>query len=151
MFSKLRQDLELLSLGSYFAQVLEAVSPEICELMTEALLHRVVRPYLSASLHWMRLENDRRLVSNWTPWCTLNCLLVLFTLAALPGNVLWQEELRAALQKAAVGMDNYFDATGEDGCCTEGVRYYRHGALSFFAAAELLFCFFLGLCIKHIV
>ncbi len=28
MFSRLRQDLELLSLGSYFAQVLEAVSPE---------------------------------------------------------------------------------------------------------------------------
>lgn len=117
---------------------LEAVSPEICELMTEALLHRVVRPYLSSSLHWMRLENDRRLVSNWTPWCTLNCLLVLFTLAALPGNVLRQEELRAALQKAAVGMDKYFDATGGDGCCTEGVRYYRHGALSFFAAAELM-------------
>lgn len=118
---------------------LEAVSPNLPEMMEEALLHRVVRPYLTADVHWMRLnKNDGRMVANWTPWCTMNCLLVLFTLGALPHKPVEEEALRAALQKAAVGMDAYYDAMGEDGCCAEGVRYYRHGVLSFFTAANLM-------------
>ncbi|MBR4888323.1 MAG: heparinase II/III family protein, partial [Clostridia bacterium] len=118
---------------------LAEVSPNLTEMMEEALLHRVVRPYLTADVHWMRLnKNDGRMVANWTPWCTMNCLLVLFTLAALPHKPVGEMELRDALQKAAIGMDAYYDAMGEDGCCAEGVRYYRHGVLSFFAAANLM-------------
>ena len=48
------------------------------------------------------------------------------------------EDLPAYVQQAAYSIDCFLKDYGDDGCCSEGVQYYRHAALTMFNALDLL-------------
>ncbi len=135
-------------LRNAFAQV----SPFISKAVNRHLETRIFRPYLEQHFWWM--GDGVSPMNNWTSWCTQNVLLAAFTRdsalaaaspdapTALPGMTFsaaeWQENRQRMFQKASRSLDYFLEAYGEDGCCDEGAQYYRHAALTFFEAAEVL-------------
>ena len=97
---------------------LDAVSPEIVNSVRKAIAERVMKPYLSAHFWWMG-DGDEPMC-NWTPWCSMNALLC--------SAILHYNEL-AVVKKAAHSLDCFLKDYGEDGCCNEGVQYYRAAGL----------------------
>lgn len=126
----------LLACAAYLLkEELDAVSPFIVTMIGEALLRRIIRPYLSYHFWWMGQGDEP--MCNWTVWCTQNVLLTAFltpwsdaSLAELP--------LSAILRKASESCDYFLKDYGEDGCCDEGAQYYRHAGLCLFGAMSIL-------------
>lgn len=111
---------------------LDSDSPMICERIRQELDRRIINPYLNSHFWWM--GNDDEPMCNWTPWCTQNALLTAFILP-------YDDETRTkVLQKALYSMDCFLKDYGEDGCCSEGAEYYRHAALTFFNAMDIMNC-----------
>ncbi|MEF2071101.1 heparinase II/III domain-containing protein [Consotaella aegiceratis] len=109
---------------------LDAISPLIGERIRREIQTRIVTPYLDRHFWWM--GNGDEPMCNWTVWCTQNVLLAAFTTGQS------QETKRRVVEKAAHGMDAFLKDYGEDGCCEEGVLYYRHAGLCLFNAMEVL-------------
>lgn len=114
---------------------LDAVSPFIISSIEEALLRRIIRPYLNFHFWWMGQGSEP--MCNWTVWCTQNVLLTAFLTP-------WSDAARSNLalntivQKAAESCDCFLKDYGEDGCCDEGAQYYRHGGLCLYGAMSIL-------------
>jgi hypothetical protein len=93
---------------------------------------RVISPYLARSdCWWMALNGESP--SNWTTWCTSNCLgaaLLVETDAA---------RRAAVVQKACRSLDRFVDAYAEDGGCDEGPMYWNFAAGCLFDSLEMLF------------
>ena len=109
---------------------LDSISPEIDDRILRELRTRMVEPYLNNHFWWM--GNGDEPMCNWTPWCTQNVLLTVFSTgqsAAVKEKVLHQ---------AAYSLDCFLKDYGEDGCCDEGAQYYRHGSLCLFNALEVM-------------
>lgn len=114
---------------------LDKVSPFITACIEEALLRRIIRPYLDFHFWWMGQGSEP--MCNWTVWCTQNVLLTAFLTP-------WSRDAKASLplytilQKAAESCDYFLKDYGEDGCCDEGAQYYRHGGLCLCGAMSIL-------------
>lgn len=114
---------------------LDEVSPFISACIEEALLRRIIRPYLDFHFWWMGQGSEP--MCNWTVWCTQNVLLTAFLTP-------WSRDAKASLplytilRKAAESCDYFLKDYGEDGCCDEGAQYYRHGGLCLYGAMSIL-------------
>ncbi len=108
---------------------LNAVSPFIVQSVQKAIAERVMKPYLSTHFWWMG-DGDEEMC-NWTPWCTMNVLLC--------ASILHYNEL-AVLKKAAHSLDCFLKDYGEDGCCNEGVQYYRAAGLCLVDSLKIMNC-----------
>ncbi|HKM06585.1 MAG TPA: heparinase II/III family protein [Sphaerochaeta sp.] len=109
---------------------LDAISPLVVERIEENITQRVITPYLTQHFWWMGDEKEP--MCNWTPWCTQNVLIAVFS---LPTS---QEVRHKAIAQAAYSLDCFLKDYGEDGCCNEGAQYYRHAALCLFGSLEVL-------------
>ena len=109
---------------------LDAVSPAICARIECLLDERIIKPYLESHFWWMGNGDEK--MCNWTPWCTQNVLLVAASLD------MDEKMLRKIIVKASYSLDCFLKDYGDDGCCDEGAQYYRHAALCFFNAIEIL-------------
>lgn len=126
----------LLACAAYLLkEELDAVSPFIVTMIEEALLRRIIRPYLSYHFWWMGQGDEP--MCNWTVWCTQNVLLTAF-LTPWSDAFLSEIPLSAILKKAAESCDYFLKDYGEDGCCDEGAQYYRHAGLCLFGAMSIL-------------
>ena len=122
----------LLSMVYYLLKPqLEKHAPSITRRMKSELDRRIVRPYLHTHFWWM--GNGDEPMCNWTPWCTQNVLITVSTLH--PSDL---KMLRAVIRKATYSLDCFLKDYGTDGCCSEGAQYYRHAALTFYNALEIL-------------
>ena len=122
----------LLSMVYYLLKPqLEKYAPSITRRMKSELDRRIVRPYLHTHFWWM--GNGDEPMCNWTPWCTQNILITVSILH--PAD---RKMLRTVIHKAAYSLDCFLKDYGTDGCCSEGAQYYRHAALTFFNALEIL-------------
>ncbi len=113
---------------------LDAISPLIAQRLSHELQSRIITPYLTEHFWWMG-NGDKpgdEPMCNWTVWCTQNILLTTFT------QDTDQETRNAAVAKAAASIDAFLKDYGEDGCCEEGVLYYRHAGLCLFNALDIL-------------
>ena len=109
---------------------MDAVSPLLCMRIRAELEKRIIRPFLTCHFWWM--GNGDEPMCNWTPWIIQNVLLTAFL---TPQS---DADRREIIKKAFYGLDCFLKDYGEDGCCSEGVEYYRHAGLCLFNAAEIL-------------
>lgn len=122
-----------LALASYLLKdELDNISPFIRKHILSLLKERIIKPYLKEHFWWM--GNGDEVLCNWTPWCTMNILLT----AAL----LYQDDksidIRKIIEKSAYSLDCFLKDYGDDGCCNEGVQYYRAAGLCLFNAIDIL-------------
>lgn len=115
---------------SLLGNELDAVSPLITARIGREIETRIVTPYLTEHFWWMGREGERMI--NWTPWCSHNVLVAALTTVDDP------VVRRRVVDKAVASLDIFVDGYGEDGCCDEGVIYYRHAALCLFNALATL-------------
>lgn len=109
---------------------LDAVSPLITARIAREIETRIVAPYLAEHFWWMGRDGEKMI--NWTTWCTHNVLIAALTTVADEGI------RRRVVDKAAASLDFFLKDYGDDGCCDEGVLYYRHAGLCLFNAAATL-------------
>lgn len=109
---------------------LDAVSPLITERIAREIGTRIVTPYRTEHFWWMGRGDEP--MNNWTAWCTQNVLIAVMTTVADP------TVRREVIAKAAGSLDFFLKDYGDDGCCEEGVLYYRHAGLCLFNAAAIL-------------
>lgn len=109
---------------------LDAVSPLVAARIEREIGARIVAPYLNAHFWWMGRGDEP--MNNWTAWCTQNVLIAVMT------TVADMDVRRRVVEKAAASLDFFLKDYGDDGCCEEGVLYYRHAGLCLFNAAEIL-------------
>jgi hypothetical protein len=92
---------------------------------------RVLEPYLTRDDYWWMALNGQK-PSNWTTWCTSNCL----------GTALLIEtdtrRRAAAIEKACRSLDRFIEAYAEDGGCDEGPMYWNFAAGCLYDALEML-------------
>ncbi len=109
---------------------LDAISPLIAKRIQEELMRRIIRPYLESHFWWMG-DGDEPMC-NWTPWCTQNVIFAAFLVPCA------EDMRRKILEQALYSLDCFVKDYGEDGCCNEGVEYYRHAALCLFNAVSAI-------------
>jgi hypothetical protein len=93
---------------------------------------RVLQPYLSRDDYWWMALNGEA-PSNWTTWCTSNCL---GTALLLEGD---RDRRWQVLEKACRSLDRFLAAYAEDGGCEEGPMYWNFAAGCLFDSLEMLF------------
>ncbi len=114
--------------------ILDGVTPLICERILYELDKKIVKCYLSDSAHndwWM--GNGKSAPNNWDPWINSNVL----TVAALTVK---DTEIREEITKRAMGALDAFTATyHSDGGCDEGPSYWRVAGGAFYNACLVLY------------
>ncbi|WP_320128088.1 heparinase II/III family protein [uncultured Sphaerochaeta sp.] len=120
----------LATLRTLLKSELDNISPLIVQRIDENLQQRIITPYLTMHFWWM--GNGEEPMCNWTPWCTQNVLLAIFSLPT-------SEAIRhTSIAQAAYSLDCFLKDYGNDGCCNEGAQYYRHAALCLLGSLEIL-------------
>lgn len=109
---------------------LEAYAPGLPARLAREVRTRIIKPWRTRHFWWM--GDGAEPMCNWTPWCTQN---VLIATALLEHSA---AQTKAAVARAAYSLDCFLKDYGTDGCCSEGAQYYRHAALTFYNALELL-------------
>jgi hypothetical protein len=109
---------------------LDRVSPLVTARIVREVSARIVTPYLDEHFWWMGRGDEP--MNNWTAWCTQNVLVAVMTTVADAAI------RRRVVDKAAASLDFFLKDYGDDGCCEEGVLYYRHAGLCLDAAAGIL-------------
>lgn len=109
---------------------LDVVSPLIGARIVGEVETRIVTPYLTEHFWWMGRGDEP--MNNWTAWCTHNVLVAVMTTVVDPAV------RRRVVDKAAASLDFFLKDYGDDGCCEEGVLYYRHAGLCLYNAAATL-------------
>ena len=117
--------------GYLLADQLNDINPFIVKRINYEIKQRCLIPYLNGTFGWMGGPNIT--VNNWTPWCTQNTLIALFSLEDLD-----KESKKKILLKASKSLNYFLDEYGDDGCCSEGASYYRAAGLCLFNAIEVL-------------
>ncbi len=121
---------ELAVIYSLHKDRLDSIAPQLCARISFELERRIIRPYLDSHFWWM--GNGDEPMCNWTPWITQNVLIAAFLTPQTDAD------RREILKKALYGLDSFLKDYGEDGCCSEGVEYYRHAGLCFYNAADII-------------
>ena len=109
---------------------LDSITPLLCKRIASELEVRIIRPYLNGHFWWM--GNGDEPMCNWTPWITENVLLTAFLTPQTDAV------RRETVKKALYALDCFLKDYGEDGCCSEGVEYYRHAGLCLYNAADII-------------
>lgn len=119
---------------SMLKKELDTVSRDIGRRIENELMVRIVNPYLNEHFWWMGNGDgvNGEPMCNWTTWCTMNVLLVFFSINLI------EEKRFAAVQKAAYSLDCFLKDYGEDGACCEGVQYYRHAGLCLYNILDII-------------
>ncbi|HKM07996.1 MAG TPA: heparinase II/III family protein, partial [Sphaerochaeta sp.] len=120
----------LTTVRSLLKPELDKVSPLIIQRIEEIVTERIIEPYLTTHFWWMG-DGDEPMC-NWTPWCTQNVLIAIFSLSTSEAT------RQKAIVQAAYSLDCFLKDYGDDGCCNEGAQYYRHAALCLFGSLEIL-------------
>lgn len=110
---------------------LNKISSSITKRIHNELEQRILEPYLNKHFFWMGKKNQK--VNNWTPWCTQNTLIAVFSMEGIDRNI-----QQRVLEQAAESLDIFLDVYGEDGCCNEGPSYFRVAGLCLFNALEVM-------------
>lgn len=117
------------------SEELEKVSPFLPKRISMEVKKRVITPYQNSHFWWMGNGTDH--LCNWTVWCTQNVLLSYFLLTPSWHKKINQKTAHAILEKACQSTQYFLDSYGEDGCCDEGVEYYRQAALCLLNILEI--------------
>ncbi len=121
----------LLTLSYFLLKTkIDKVSCLIGKRIKHELSVRIINPYLHCHFWWM--GNGDETMCNWTTWCTQNVLLITF------GGEQSVSVRKSVLKKAFYSLDCFLKDYEEDGCCSEGVEYYRHAGLCLFNAADII-------------
>ena len=124
-------DLFAAETGAQLAVLHYLLNEELPEALLAAIekeiKQRILKPYLNNYYWWMGKEGEK--LMNWTPWCTQNVLLTAYFLTG---------DIAPYLPKACKSLDGFVRSYGDDGCCDEGVQYYRKAALALWGATELM-------------
>lgn len=108
------------------------IESSVIERVRAEIEARVLRPYLSRDdCWWMALHGEAP--SNWTTWCTSNCL---GTVLLLEDDL---ERRWQALEKACRSLDRFLAVYAEDGGCDEGPMYWNFAAGCLFDSLEMLY------------
>ena len=114
--------------------VLDGVTPLICERILYELDKKIIKCYLSDSAHndwWMGKGKSRP--NNWNPWINSNVL----TVAALTvGDLKIREEIA---RLAMSSIDEFTSIYHTDGGCDEGPSYWRVAGGALYNACLVLY------------
>ena len=100
--------------------ILDEVSPIICERIKHEVTVRVIKPYANKIYYWMGVGHPY--TSNWLPWITSNALFVASVFAD-------DKPIREHIaQKAMDSLDTLFESYSPDGGCDEGPSYWTAAA-----------------------
>lgn len=100
----------------YCRDILDEISPIICERIKYEVTVRVIKPYANKTYYWMGVGHPY--TSNWLPWITSNALFVASVFAD-------DKSIREhVVQKAMDSIDTFLESYGPDGGCDEGPSYW---------------------------
>ena len=122
---------ELAAVLYFHRDLLDSITPIICEKLEYMLHERIILPYLERNYHWLG-ENGEK-VNNWNPWIASN---VLFTAAVAESDPYAREKL---VEKVLRALDNYTASLPDDGGCDEGPGYWCEAGASYFDCLEILY------------
>ena len=116
--------------------ILDEISPVICEKIEYMVRERILQPYLKYDFWWTGNvdPNDGRLhhVNNHTTWNTGN---VLYMMSVFEKD----DKVREAfVKKGMIGIDTFINSYGMDGGCEEGPSYWGVAGAALFDCLELL-------------
>lgn len=111
--------------------ILDEVSPIICERIKYEVTVRIIKPYVNKTFSWMGHARPNR--SNWLTWITSN---VLFVAAVFADDKAIRETL---VQKALTSLDSFLSAYNFDGGCDEGPSYWSAAAGALIDSLDLLY------------
>lgn len=104
----------------YCRDILDEISPIICERIKYEVTLRVIKPYANKVYYWMGVGHPY--TSNWLPWITSNALFVASVFAD-------DKSIREhVVQKAMDSIDTFLESYGSDGGCDEGPSYWNAAA-----------------------
>jgi len=104
-------------------QRIEAFAPGITQQIFMEIDRRVIQPYLKRDFNW---KGHKGKINNWGPWCTQNILA-----AACAFYIDKKDVLQAVINESLFTLQKFLDGYRDDGCCDEGVHYYRRAGLCF--------------------
>lgn len=115
----------------YCRDILDEVSPIICERIKYEVTLRIIKPCANKTFHWM--GHDRPQKSNWLTWITSN---VLYVVSVFADDRAIREHL---VQKCLNSLDTYFESYSPDGGCDEGPSYWTAAGGSLLDCLDLLY------------
>ncbi len=111
--------------------ILDEVSPVICERIRYEVTKRIIKPYLNKTFTWMGFHFPNR--SNWLTWITSN---VLFTATVFADDLHIRERI---VEKAMGSLDSFLSAYNADGGCDEGPSYWPAAAGALLECLDLIY------------
>ena len=115
----------------YCKDILDEVSPVICERIKYEVTLRIIKPCANKTFHWM--GHDRPQKSNWLTWITSN---VLYVVSVFGDDRAIREHL---VQKCLGSLDTYFASYSPDGGCDEGPSYWTAAGGSLLDCLDILY------------
>ena len=115
----------------YCRDILDEVSPIICERIKYEVTKRIINPYVNKTFAWMGHTRPNR--SNWLTWITSN---VLFTATVFAEDTAIRERI---VEKAIASLDSFLSAYNPDGGCDEGPDYWTAAAGALMECLDLLY------------
>lgn len=112
-------------------EVLDAVTPLICERLRYEVHERITKAFLEHDMYWMGLNG--KAVNNWNPWILSN---VLGVCAILEEDTSTREAVVDRVTKCA---DNFINVYHSDGGCDEGPSYWTAAGASLYSVLEQLY------------
>ncbi len=111
--------------------ILDEISPVICERIKYEVTIRVIKPYVNKIYYWMGVGHPY--TSNWLPWITSNALFV--------GAVFADDKhIRETLvTRAMESLDTLFESYSPDGGCDEGPSYWSAAAGAVIDCLDILY------------
>lgn len=118
-------------LCSILKEKLDAITPLLCQRITNEIEARILSPFMGRDDFWWTgaVRHD---LNNWTPWIISNIMLT----ASLIIN--GRERLSGLLTRSCLMLDRYIDVLPEDGGCDEGAGYWNMAGGSLLDCLDLL-------------
>ena len=108
----------------------DKLDPIIVKDAEHVLRERILKPYMTDHFWWMGNDGYQ---NNWSPWCTQNVLLAVFSALELS-----EKEKGKAIRTAIATLDQYIDSYPDDGGCDEGASYYHAAALALWGSLYII-------------
>ncbi len=112
--------------------ILDAVTPLICDRILYELNRRITAPFLTNDSQWWMGFSGRR-INNWCPWIVSNVLTVC---ALCEKSVKIRKDV---IQKTLVILDHFTSGYHDDGGCDEGPGYWNEAGACYFDCLELIY------------
>ena len=108
----------------------DKLDPIIVKDAEHILRERILKPYMTDHFWWMGNDGYQ---NNWSPWCTQNVLLTVFSALELS-----EQEKGKVIRTAIATLDQYIDSYPDDGGCDEGASYYHAAALALWGSLYII-------------